>query len=177
MHLNGTIITRSYLSPCGPLLLGAAGSRLCLCDWEAGGRAVRTLARLARRHRATSACGNLPVIDEAARQLDQYFAGRRHTFDLPLLMSGTEFQQTVWHRLTTIPYGVTTTYAAIAAGIGRPESVRAVAGAIGANPLSVLVPCHRVVGSDGTLTGYAGGLDAKRYLLSLENVGQMPAGT
>ncbi|WP_017555779.1 methylated-DNA--[protein]-cysteine S-methyltransferase [Nocardiopsis baichengensis] len=106
---------------------------------------------------------------EAERQLREYFAGRRTAFDLPLRPNGTPFQQRVWKELEAIPYGTTATYGEIAERIGRaPSSARAVGSANGANPISVVVPCHRVVGADGTLTGYAWGADRKRFLLDLE---------
>ena len=108
------------------------------------------------------------VLDDTRRQLDEYFAGTRRSFDLPLDLRGTEFQGAVWASLTEIPYGETSTYAKQAVGLGRPNAVRAVAGAIGRNPISIVVPCHRVVGADGSLTGFAGGLEAKQHLLHHE---------
>lgn len=108
------------------------------------------------------------VLDHAARQLDEYFAGRRRVFDLPLLTVGTPFQRAVWELLTEIPFGETRSYAWLAAQLGHPRAVRAVAAANRANALSIFIPCHRVVGSNGSLTGYAGGLAAKRLLLGLE---------
>jgi len=110
-----------------------------------------------------------PVLQNAARQLQAYADGTLRKFDLPLAFAhGTEFQQRVWRCLAAIPYGETITYAEVARRMGSPSSVRAVAAAIGRNPISVIVPCHRVLGSDGSLTGYAGGLDRKRVLLDLE---------
>ena len=106
----------------------------------------------------------------AVRQLDEYFAGRRRAFDLPLLLAGTDFQVKVWNELLNIPFGETISYGDLAQRIGMPKAVRAVANANGANPLSVFVPCHRVVGSDRSLTGYGGGIEAKRRLLELEGV-------
>ena len=105
---------------------------------------------------------------DVLEQLDGYFAGKRRSFDLQLQPRGTEFQRQVWRPLSRIPYGETTTYAAIARAIGKPKAVRAVGAANGKNPLSIVVPCHRVIGQDGTLTGYAGGLPSKRRLLELE---------
>ena len=102
------------------------------------------------------------------RQLDEYFAGKRTTFDVPLAMRGTPFQLDVWHALQRIPYGETRTYAGIANEIGRPAATRAVGAANGANPIPILVPCHRVIGSNGSLTGFGGGIDVKRRLLELE---------
>ena len=110
-----------------------------------------------------------PVLCEAATQLADYFAGRRQHFDLPLDLShGTAFQQSVWRALLAIPTGQTTSYGALSTGVGKPAAVRAVGAAVGRNPISVIVPCHRVLGSDGSLTGYAGGLDRKSALLELE---------
>lgn len=108
------------------------------------------------------------VIREASLQLDEYFAGRRRRFDVPLLFSGTDFQNKVWRRLLEIPYGNTVSYGDLAKSLGCPASVRAVANANGANAISVFIPCHRVIGIDGSLTGYAGGLGAKKVLLELE---------
>lgn len=105
---------------------------------------------------------------EVREQLDAYFAGERRAFALKLAPRGTEFQQRVWQALSAIPYGETTTYAAIARTIGQPNAVRAVGAANGRNPISIVVPCHRVIGRDGTLTGYAGGLPSKQRLLELE---------
>jgi methylated-DNA-[protein]-cysteine S-methyltransferase len=104
----------------------------------------------------------------AAAQLRAYFDGALLQFDLPLVFGGTEFQQRVWSHLRAIPYGETTTYAAIARAIGRPDAVRAVGAANGANPIPVVVPCHRVIGSNGALTGFGGGIEVKRWLLDHE---------
>lgn len=109
-----------------------------------------------------------PVLAAAARQLAEYFAGVRTDFDLPLGAAGTPFQRTVWDALRAVPYGATRTYADIARAVGRPSATRAVGAANGRNPLAIVVPCHRIVGSDGTLTGYGGGLPAKRWLLAHE---------
>jgi methylated-DNA-[protein]-cysteine S-methyltransferase len=105
---------------------------------------------------------------ELRNQLTEYFAGERHEFDVPLRLVGTPFQQQVWQQLTRIPYGTTITYAELARRIGSPAASRAVGTANGRNPISILVPCHRVVGSSGNLTGYAGGVDKKEWLLGME---------
>jgi methylated-DNA-[protein]-cysteine S-methyltransferase len=109
-----------------------------------------------------------PVLLQAGRQLQEFFAGTRSDFDLPLDLQGTPFQRSVWQQLLAIPYGVTTSYAQHAQNVGRPKATRAVGAAIGRNPLSIVVPCHRVVGSNGAHTGYAGGLERKRALLEFE---------
>jgi methylated-DNA-[protein]-cysteine S-methyltransferase len=118
--------------------------------------------------------GHPPVLAEAAGQLAAYFAGQRSTFTLPLDPHGTPFQQAVWQALLAVPHGRTCSYAQLAAAAGHPAAVRAVAAAIGRNPVSVIVPCHRVIGSGGSLTGYAGGLDRKRALLMLEGALRSP---
>lgn len=109
-----------------------------------------------------------PLLRETTRQLREYFAGARRTFELPLEFRGTEFQRTVWAALLEIPYGQTRTYGQIAEAIGNPTAVRAVGAANGKNPISIIAPCHRVIGMNGDLTGFGGGLDAKAHLLSLE---------
>ena len=109
---------------------------------------------------------------EVRRQLEEYFAGERLTFDLFLKPQGTDFQQSVWHALTTIPYAVTTSYGQISQQIQRPKASRAVGAANGRNPIPIIIPCHRVIGSNGTLTGFAGGLAAKQWLLEHEERSQ-----
>ncbi|MFT6624610.1 MAG: methylated-DNA-[protein]-cysteine S-methyltransferase [Cycloclasticus sp.] len=108
------------------------------------------------------------VLDETARQLDSYFALKRQQFDLPLMMSGSAFQQTVWQALLLIPYGTTTSYLDLAEKMGNKQAVRAVASANGANAISIIIPCHRVIANNGQLSGYAGGTDAKESLIRLE---------
>jgi methylated-DNA-[protein]-cysteine S-methyltransferase len=113
--------------------------------------------------------GRHPILREATRQLQAYFAAQRQTFDLPLdFQAGTPFQQAVWQALCEIPRGTTVSYGTISQRIGKPKAVRAVGAAIGRNPLGIVVPCHRVVGANGSMTGYAGGLDRKIALLTLE---------
>lgn len=112
-------------------------------------------------------------LDEVCRQLDEYFAGRRQRFEVRLAPQGTAFQQAVWQALQTIPFGRTSCYSVLAAEIARPKAVRAVGAANGANPIAVIIPCHRVIGRDGSLTGYAGGLPRKALLLKLEGT-QLP---
>lgn len=111
-----------------------------------------------------------PYLKQATRQLDEYFARSRKIFDLPLDLSGTEFQCAIWQQLAEIPFGESTTYAHHARRIGNPKALRAVGAAIGRNPVSIIVPCHRVIGSAGCATGYAGGLERKRRLLGFEGV-------
>ena len=168
--MKNIIRTRIYESPCGSLLLGSYDDMLCLCDWLAEKHHGRVRRRLERLLNAAFEEEASPVTGEAARQLDEYFAGRRRAFDMPLLLAGTDFQVKVWNELLKIPFGETISYGGLAQRIGMPKAVRAVANANGANPLSVFVPCHRVIGSDRSLTGYGGGIEVKRRLLELEGV-------
>ena len=115
--------------------------------------------------------GSNAVTDEALRQLGEYFAGSRRTFDLPLAPAGTEFQRKVWDALMRIPYGSTNTYTGVAAAVGSPKACRAVGSANNRNPIAIIIPCHRVIGADGSLTGYAPGTGIKKILLELEKAG------
>ncbi len=164
----------SYDSPCGTLLLGEYDGRLCLCDWTESPHHCAIIARVSRRlgtsvvivnHASRTEC-----LVNAALQLDEYFSGHRHEFSIPLLPAGTEFQQRTWAEIQCLPYGVTCSYRELAVKAGCKSAVRAVAGATGANALSIFIPCHRVVGSNGSLTGYAGGIEAKRLLLKIEGL-------
>lgn len=169
MKEKNTICVHPYSSPCGELLLGSLGGELCLCDWLATSHPDRVLHRLTRLLHATVQRCATPVTDDARRQLDDYFALRRKTFSMPLLFAGTPFQMAVWQELLRIPYGHTVSYGDMARRLGMPAAVRAVASANAANAISIFAPCHRVIGSDGSLTGYAGGILAKRHLLHLEH--------
>ena len=156
-------------SPIGPLLL--VGERR-----PDGGVTITRLLMEDQKHGVPVGAAwqeDPAAFADAGRQLDEYFAGQRRTFDLPLDPAGTPFQQAVWLQLRTIPLGTTTTYGDIAARVGRPAASRAVGAAIGRNPIAIVVPCHRVVGASGSLTGFAGGLERKTALLTLE--GALPA--
>jgi len=148
-------------SPVGKLKLVANGEHLAAILWEFD---KPNRVRLAESMQAD----DRPILLEAERQLNEYFAGRRQAFDLALQFQGTEFQKKVWAALLTIPFGQTRTYAQIAAQIGNLNAVRAVGAANGRNPISIVAPCHRVIGASGELTGFAGGLANKMLLLSLE---------
>lgn len=168
MKEKNRIITYLYESPCGTIMLGSFGDNLCLCDWQIERHRNQVANRLRRVLDAGFVSGTSPVIEMAVSELDEYFAGKREEFDIPLLFVGTEFQKKIWNALRTIPFGKTVSYAGIARLIGMPKAVRAVANANGANAISIFAPCHRVIGSDHSLTGYGGGLAAKEYLLKLE---------
>ena len=152
-------------SPVGPLTLVAGERGLTAVLWEndKAGRVQLGDVREDPGH---------PVLAEAARQLEEYFARKRKTFSLPLDFHGTGFQKKVWAALLTIPFGETRSYAQIASQVGSPKAVRAVGAANGKNPISIITPCHRVIGSNGDLTGFAGGLAAKTLLLTLEGRGE-----
>jgi methylated-DNA-[protein]-cysteine S-methyltransferase len=150
-------------SPIGPLTLVASGGVLC------------ALYLPEQRYGPDPAAFGVPTsegFEEVGRQLAEYFEGRRTGFTVPIAPVGTEFQRRVWRALTAIPYGRTTTYAALAVELGGPQLVRAVGSANARNPISIIVPCHRVLGSDGSLTGYGGGLERKQFLLDLELAGR-----
>lgn len=164
------IILQRYESPCGILTIGSLENRLCLCDWTMGNLREDAYKRLKRIPGTEFAEGTSRIIESAITQLDEYFNGTRRVLEVPLLLTGTDFQIKVWQTLLTIPYGKTTTYGETARIIRKPSSIRAVANAIGANAISIFVPCHRVIGSNRSLTGYRGGLTAKHYLLSLETI-------
>lgn len=152
------------------MLIGSLGDRLCLCDWENGWHQSETEARLRHRLNAEFTEGTSPVIEQTIAELEEYFRGERRDFDIPLLLAGTDFQMKVWETLQTIPYGETISYGEEAARMGKPKSVRAVANANGRNAISILIPCHRVIGSNGKLTGYGGGMEAKEWLINREIV-------
>jgi methylated-DNA-[protein]-cysteine S-methyltransferase len=148
-------------SPVGELILVARGSKLAAILWE-----NERLNRV--RLGPLEEDSQHPILKETERQLMEYFAGQRRHFDLELDFAGTEFQVRVWQALLTIPFGETRSYRDIAIQLGQPTAVRAVGAANGRNPISIIAPCHRVIGTSGSLTGFAGGLAAKQFLLSLE---------
>ncbi len=167
-----SILIQYFKTSMGELMLGSFEDRLCLCDWRYRRMRDAIDVRIQRGLGATYAEGATPVIDEAKTQLNGYFEGTRTTFDVPLRMVGTDLQQRVWEALLTIPFGTTETYASLTKKVAEPSAIRAVAAANGANAISILVPCHRVIGSNGELVGYAGGLPAKQKLLQLEGAAQ-----
>ena len=157
-----------YRFPCGEMMLGSFDGRLCLCDWIDGRCRASVDQRLQRILNAEYVEGSSDVIERARQQLDEYFLNKRREFDIPLLFVGTDFQKKVWNELLKIPYGKAISYGDLAQRIGMPNAVRAVANANAVNAISIIVPCHRVIGSNGSLTGYGGGLERKRFLLDLE---------
>lgn len=166
--MDNKILTQTYLSPCGPLLLGSFQDKLCLCNWLNEKHPGRVDKRLQAGLHARYEPQASDITQEAVRQLDEYFSRERKSFDMPLLFVGSDFQKSVWQMLLEIPFGQTISYGEMARRIGMPKAVRAVANANGANAISIFAPCHRVIGSDRSLTGYGGGLEAKKFLLELE---------
>jgi methylated-DNA-[protein]-cysteine S-methyltransferase len=154
-------ISKTFRSPVGVLTLIGSNDGLAAILWEndRAGRVRRDVVAEDAKH---------PVLRETERQLAEYFAGRRKVFDLKLDFAGTAFQKKVWRALLTIPFGETRSYAQIARQIGHPKAAQAVGAANGRNPISIVTPCHRVIGSSGALTGFAGGLATKEHLLRLE---------
>jgi len=163
-----TVFLKRITTPLGPMLAGASGSKLCFLEFADRRMLERQLKTLASRLRCRFLPGDAPVLDVLSEQLDAYFAGSLQQFSVPLDAPGTDFQTAVWDRLLEIPHGETRSYADIAAALGRPTAVRAVARANGANRIAIVIPCHRVIGKDGSLTGYAGSLWRKQRLLELE---------
>lgn len=163
------ILLTPYQRGPAPLILGTYGSRLVMCDWTESARHPNNILALQRRLGANIRRCPSPAALQAADLLDDFFKGAtRHLPADNLMLAGTPFQVEVWRALLQIPYGQTRTYADVARAIGRPRAVRAVASAVAANPLSLFVPCHRVVRSDATLGGYAGTPAVKSRLLTLE---------
>jgi methylated-DNA-[protein]-cysteine S-methyltransferase len=160
------MIYEDITSPIGRLRLIASGDELVGIWFEHGRDAGKKDLNLVK--------GTSAVLENTKRQLLEYFRGERHDFDLPLAPRGTEFQQRVWRRLREIEYGTTTTYGALAQDLGNPAASRAVGLANGSNPIPIVIPCHRVIGASGALTGFGGGLPIKSALLALERDARQP---
>lgn len=158
-----------FKTPMGELILGSYENKLCLTDWRyrkmrnAIDKRIQTALNAEYFEEASE------IIDETKTQLNHYFNSERKEFDISLMMIGSEFQKGVWKALQQIPYGQTASYLSLAKTLNKEKAVRAVASANGANAISILIPCHRIIGSNGSLVGYAGGLNAKKKLLMLEN--------
>lgn len=163
MNVSPPFQTALVDTPLGPITLAASPQGLAGAWFEGDLHRPDT--------RAWPVVPDHPLLQEAGRQLRAYLAGQRTTFDLPLDLSlGTVFQQAVWRALLAIPYGHSSSYGVLAAGLGKPQAMRAVGAAVGRNPLIIMVPCHRVLGVHGALTGFAAGLHRKRALLQLEGI-------
>lgn len=158
----------------GELIVGSYQNQLCLCDWRYRKARDRVDQRIKQTLDANYMLQEDDIIAQTINELDEYSAGHRQIFSVPLLLAGSEFQQQVWRQLIKVPYGSSVSYLGLSKRIGNEKAIRAVANANGANAISIIVPCHRVIGSDGKLVGYAGGLDTKKRLLAMEalNSGQ-----
>jgi AraC family transcriptional regulator of adaptative response/methylated-DNA-[protein]-cysteine methyltransferase len=166
---DGHIITINRITtPLGPMMIGVRDEGLCLLEFTDRRMLETQLDVLKKRFKAELVTGRHSLMDTVEQQLTEYFEGKRKTFDLPLDMSGTEFQQKVWHELITISYGRTRSYKQQADAIGDVKAVRAVARANGENRIAIIIPCHRVIGSDGSIVGYGGGIHRKQWLLKHE---------
>lgn len=157
-----------YKTAYGELLLGSYDDKLCLCDWRFRKMRPAIDTRIQNGIGAEYQEGDSAVIATTKFQLSEYFSKKRFEFSIPLMLVGSDFQKTVWNTLLQIPYGKTETYLGLSKSMNNEKAIRAVASANGANAFSIIVPCHRVIGSDGKLVGYAGGLSVKKKLLELE---------
>jgi len=162
------IYTTNHKTPVGELILGQIGDSLCLCDWSYRKMRGSIDKRIKTHFAADFISSQTDFLQNCKAQIDEYFAKERETFDINLKVAGTNFQESVWNMLCNINYGNTVSYIELSKIIGDEKAIRAVASANGANAISIIIPCHRVIGSNGQLTGYAGGLKAKEYLLNLE---------
>ena len=162
------IAIQYYKTSYGELVLGSFNETLCLCDWRYRKMRERIDERLQKGLNADMVETGSEVVNHTIQQLNDYFNRQRNTFDIPLLMVGSDFQKEVWHGLLKIPFGQSASYSELAERLGNKKAVRAVASANGANAISIIIPCHRIIGRDGSLVGYAGGLRAKEKLLQLE---------
>jgi methylated-DNA-[protein]-cysteine S-methyltransferase len=157
-----------YKTTYGELIVGSFENQLCLCDWRYRKQRNQIDSRISSGLKAQFIELETKIIHDTIKQLDEYFMGKRTVFDLELIFVGSDFQKSVWHSLIKIPYGKTVSYLTLSKELGNEKAIRAVANANGANAISIIVPCHRIVGSNGALVGYAGGLNTKKKLITLE---------
>ncbi len=166
---QGKIITINRIpTPLGPMMIGVTDEGLCLLEFTDRKMIETQIEVLKKRMKSEMVTGKHPVIDQVSNQLNEYFSGARKNFDIPLVVPGTEFQQRVWDALTLIPFGTTRSYKQQANVVGDVKAVRAVARANGENRISIIIPCHRIIGSDGSIVGYGGGIHRKQWLLKHE---------
>jgi methylated-DNA-[protein]-cysteine S-methyltransferase len=167
-----SIYIEYFKTPLGELVLGSFEEKLCLTDWRYRKMRESIDARIKKGLQSEYKEGCSEVIEATKEQLTDYFNGKRTNFDIPLLFIGSDFQKRVWNELLKIPFGETESYLSLSKKLGDEKAIRAVASANGANAISIIVPCHRIIGSNDELTGYAGGLDAKKKLLQLESANE-----
>lgn len=159
---------QNYKTKIGELIIGSYDDKLCLLDFRHRNMRKTVDNRIKKGLNANFVEHDDAILETTREQLDEYFSGDRKNFDIPLLMVGTDFQKSVWEALMKVPYGTISTYLQIAKKINKEKAVRAVANANGANSIAIIIPCHRIIGSDGELVGYGGGLPVKKRLLKLE---------
>jgi len=167
--MTNIINIQYYKTPYAEFILGAYDEKLCMLDYRYRTKRDSVDRRLKKALNALFREEDSPVLQQTRKELDEYFKGERKEFSVPLLMLGSEFQKSVWRALLKISYGKTASYLELSKIIGNEKAVRAVANANGANAIGIMIPCHRIIGTDGKLTGYAGGLPLKKRLLELEN--------
>jgi AraC family transcriptional regulator of adaptative response/methylated-DNA-[protein]-cysteine methyltransferase len=168
-HMDKNVLTiNRFSTKLGPMFALCSDQGLCLLEFTDRRMLEREFVDLRKKMNAVILPGKHPLLEATEKQIHEYFEGKRRSFDIPLVHPGSEFQQTVWNQLKSIGYGETRSYKEQAEAIGNPKAVRAVARANGMNRIAIIVPCHRVIGSDGSLTGYAGGLDRKQWMLDFE---------
>lgn len=171
MATTNKISIQYYKSPFGELIIGDYNNALCICDWRYRKMRPSIDKRIQESLKAEYLEQNTELIKQTIAQLEEYFSKKRTFFSIPLKLIGSEFQKSVWNTLIEIPYGKTMSYLELSKQMQNEKAIRAVASANGANAISIIVPCHRIIGSKGELTGYAGGLNSKKKLLQLENAG------
>ena len=169
-----SISIKYYKLAFGELILGSFEDQLCMCDWRYRKMRHSIDKRIQTGLNATYEEKYSPLISKAITQLEEYLSGERKEFSIKLLMVGTSFQHQIWNELVKIPFGATDTYMGLSRRISTEKAIRAVAAANGANALSIFVPCHRIIGTNGELIGYAGGIEVKKKLLQLENSSNYP---
>jgi len=163
------INVKYYKSPVGELIIGDFENQLCLCDWRFRKMRTQIDTRIQKGLNAKYKFSDSTLIQSTIKQLDEYFSKERKVFELDLLFVGTDFQKKVWEQLLKVPFGKKDTYLGLSQKLNNIAAIRAVAAANGANAISIIVPCHRIIGKNGELVGYAGGLETKKKLLILEN--------
>lgn len=163
-----SIILRNWYSPLGEITIGAIDDKICLLLWDNHARREHIVDRVSRLSCRKFCYGKSAAADAAVEQLEAYFSGKGVKLDIPMALHGTDFQRVVWEQMKLVPYGYTCTYASLSDACNLPHGARAVAQACAQNPINIIIPCHRIIGARGELSGYAGGIDRKRTLLTLE---------
>lgn len=167
--MNNVIHIEYFKTPIGELILGSFEDKLCIADWRFRKMRNAIDERIKKGLTANYKETESEIVKQTKIQIEEYFNTKRKTFDIPLLLIGTDFQISVWNALQQIPYGQTLSYLELSKNLNNEKAIRAIASANGANAISIIIPCHRIIGTNGSLVGYAGGLKAKSKLLSLEN--------